>query len=67
MCKAIDDMRKESEAIGETRGISIGKAEGKAENLNENIKTMHKKGADESLISKLLSLDISFVRKVLTE
>ena len=63
MCKAIDDMRKESKADG----ISIGKAEGKAEALNENIVTMHKNGADESLISKLLSLDISFVRKVLTE
>ena len=55
MCKAIDDMRKES------------KAEGKAEKLNKNIKTMHKNGADENLISKLLGLDISFVRKVLTE
>ena len=63
MCKAIDDMRKESKA----EGISIGKAEGKGENLNDNIKTMHKNGADESLISKLLGLDISFVRKVLAE
>ena len=63
MCKAIDDMRKESEAIGETRGISIGETK----KLNENIKTMHKNGADESLISKLLGLDISFVRKVLAE
>jgi predicted transposase YdaD len=63
MCKAIDDMRKESKA----EGISIGKAEGKAEKLNENIKTMHKNGANENLISKLLGLDISFVRKVLAE
>ena len=67
MCKAIDDMRKESKA----EGISIGKAEGisigEDNKLKENIKTMHKNGADESLISKLLGLDISFVRKVLTE
>ena len=60
MCKAIDDMRKESEAIGETRGISIGETK----KLNENIKTIHKNGADESLISKLLGLDISFIRKL---
>ena len=59
MCKAIDDMRKESKA----EGISIGETK----KMNENIKTMHKNGADESLISKLLGLDISFVRKVLTE
>ena len=59
MCKAIDDMRKESKA----EGISIGETK----KLNENIKTMHKNGADESLISKLLGLDISFVRKVLAE
>ena len=59
MCKAIDDMRKESKA----EGISIGETK----KLNENIMTMHKNGADESLISKLLGLDISFVRKVLAE
>ena len=59
MCKAIDDMRKESKA----EGISIGETK----KLNENIKTMHKNGADESLISKLLGLDISFIRKVLAE
>ena len=63
MCKAIDDMRKESKAEGKAEGISIGETK----KLNENIKTMHKNGADESLISKLLGLDISFVRKVLTE
>jgi len=65
MCKAIDDMRKESEAIGETRGISIGKAEGKAETLNENIVTMHKNGFDAETIARALSLDLCFVRKVL--
>jgi hypothetical protein len=59
MCKAIDGMRKESKA----EGISIGEDN----KLKENIKTMHKNGADENLISKLLGLDISFVRKVLAE
>ena len=65
MCKAIDDMRKESKAEGKAEGISIGKAEGKAENLNENIKTMHKNGFDAETIARALSLDLCFVRKVL--
>ena len=69
MCKAIDDMRKESKAegisIGKAEGISIGKAEGKAEKLNENIKTMHKNGFDAETIARALSLNLCFVRKVL--
>ena len=55
MCKAIDDMRKES------------KAEGKAETLNQNIKIMYKNGADENMIAKFLELDINFVKTVLAE
>ena len=65
MCKAIDDMRKESKA----EGISIGKAEGisigETKKLNENIKTMHKNGFDAETIARALSLDLCFVRKVL--
>ena len=57
MCKAIDDMRKESKA----EGISIGKAE----KLNENIKTMHKNGFDAETIARALSLDLCFVKEVL--
>ena len=75
MCKAIDDMRKESKAegkaegisIGKAEGISIGKAEGKAEKLNENIVTMHKNGFNAETIARALSLDLCFVRKVLAE
>ncbi len=61
MCKAIDDMRKESKA----EGISIGKAQGKAEALNENIVTMHKNGFDAETIARALSLDLCFVKEVL--
>ncbi len=67
MCKAIDDMRKESIAEGEARGLAAGKAEGKAETLNQNIKTMYKNGADENLIAKFLDLDINFVKTVLAK
>ena len=58
MCKAIDDIRKD--------GIDIGRAEGAANNLKENIKTMYKNGADEETIAKLLSLDLAFVKEVLS-
>ena len=53
MCKAIEDMKKHA------------KEDGKKETLNNNIKTMHSNGADETLISKLLNLDINYVKKVL--
>ena len=53
MCKAIEDMKKHA------------KEDGKKENLNNNIKTMHSNGADETLIAKLLNLDINYVKKVL--
>ena len=70
MCKAIDDMRKESKAEGiaegKARGKAEGIAEGKANNLKENIKTMYKNGADEMTIAKLLSLDLCFVKEVLS-
>ena len=79
MCKAIDDMRKESKAEGiaegEARGLEAGKAVGKAEGmaageakvLNQNIKTMYKNGADENMIAKFLELDINFVKTVLAK
>ena len=66
MCKAIDDMRKESKAEGIAEGKAEGIAEGKANNLKENIKTMYKNGADEMTIAKLLSLDLCFVKEVLS-
>ncbi len=74
MCKAIDDMRKESkaegiaegEARGKAEGIAEGEAIGKANTIKENIKTMYKNGADEMTIAKLLSLDLCFVKEVLS-
>ncbi len=63
MCKAIDDMRKESMAEGEARGMAAGEAK----TLNQNIKTMYKNGADENMIAKFLELDINFVKTVLAE
>lgn len=57
MCKAINDMKKESR--------QEGILEGERNNLNKNIKTMNSNGADEKTIAKLLGLDIEFVKKVL--
>ena len=73
MCKAIDDMRKESIAVGKAAGIAEGEARGKAEGLaageakalNQNIKTMYKNGFDVETIARALSLDLGFVKKVL--
>ena len=61
MCKAIEDMRKESKAEGRFEGIQ----EGETKNLNNNIKTMNSNGFDENTIAKALSLDIEYVKKVL--
>ena len=67
MCKAIDDMRKESKAEGIAEGEAKGLAAGEAKALNQNIKTMYKNGADENMIAKFLELDINFVKTVLAE
>ena len=70
MCKAIDDMRKESKAEGiaegKAEGIAEGEAIGKAIGLKENIKTMHKNGFDVETIARALSLDLCFVKEVLS-
>ena len=63
MCKAIDDMRKESMAEGEARGMAAGEAK----NLNQNIKTMYKNGFDVETIARALSLDISFIKVALAK
>ena len=55
MCKGLDEFEK--------RAIN----EGKNENLKENIKTMHNNGATEEMIAKLLSLDINYVKEVLSK
>ena len=67
MCKAIDDMRKESIAEGEARGMAAGKLEGKIEALNQNIKTMYKNGFDIETIARALSLDLGFVKVALAK
>ena len=67
MCKAIDDMRKESKAEGIAEGEAKGLAAGKAEALNQNIKTMYKNGMNIDDIVKYLGLDLVFVKKVLAE
>ena len=55
MCKAFDEFEK--------RAVSRGKVEG----IEANIKTMHKNGADIETISKLLGLDINYVKEVLAK
>ena len=61
-CRAWDEFEK--------RSIEKGKAEGKAEGALEkeknNIKTMHKNGFDIETIAKALSLDINYVKEVLS-
>ena len=44
-----------------------GKAEGASETLVNNIKTMHSNGLSEEDIAKFLSLDIEYVKEVLTK
>jgi len=55
MCKGLDEFEKK--AINE----------GKNEKLNENIKTMHSNGFDAETIARALSLDINYVKEVLSK
>ena len=55
MCKGLDEFEK--------RAIN----EGKTEKLNENIKTMHSNGFDAETIARALSLDINYVKEVLSK
>ena len=57
MCKGLDEFRQEA--------LDEGLAKGKVEKEKSNIKTMHKNGADINTITKLLSLDINYVKEVL--
>ena len=61
MCKGMEEWRKEAIEIGKAEGIE----QGKAELLVENVNTMYKNGFDIETISKALSLDINFVKKVI--
>ena len=55
MCKGLDELKAE------------GKVEGALEKEQNNIKTMHKNGASIETISKLLGLDINYVKEVLAK
>jgi len=55
MCKGLDEFEKRAISEGETK------------KLNENIKTMHSNGATDEMIAKLLSLDINYVKEVLSK
>ena len=77
MCKAIEDMKKESLdkgigigekrgiLIGKEEGILIGKEEGKAEKIKEIILSFHKKGLSNEEISNLLELSIDEVTSII--
>lgn len=66
--KLKDDFEKKGHfTAGMNEGIQIGKREGKQEATIEIIKTMHKNGANEETIAKMLSLDLEYVKKVLSE
>ena len=51
MCKGLDELEKRA----------------KNEEQKANIKTMHKNGASIETISKVLSLDINYVKEVLAK
>ncbi len=57
-CRAWDEFEK--------RSIEKGKAEGALENEKNNIKTMHKNGLSPESIARFLSLDINYVKEVLS-
>jgi hypothetical protein len=63
MCKGLDEFEKRAKNEGRTEGL----AEGETKKLNENIKTMHSNGATDEMIAKLLSLDINYVKEVLSK
>ncbi len=63
MCKGLDEFA----AKAKSEGKAEGRAEGETNNLNKNIKTMHSNGASEEMIAKLLSLDINYVKEVLSK
>ena len=48
-------------------GMLEGKLEGKEETRAEDIKTMHSNGFDINTIAKALSLDINYVKLVLSK
>ena len=63
MCKGLDEFA----AKAKSEGKAEGRAEGEINKLNENIKTMHSNGFDAETIARALSLDINYVKEVLSK
>ena len=63
MCKGLDEFA----AKAKSEGKAEGRAEGETNNLNKNIKTMHSNGFDAETIARALSLDINYVKEVLSK
>ena len=66
MCRAWDEFEKRSIEKGKIQGKAEGKAEGALEKEKNNIKTMHKNGLSPESIARFLSLDINYVKEVLS-
>ena len=56
MCKAIRDMREESEAIGVKKGMKLGKTEGEMNMAKAIAKAMKEKGMDDDLVFELTGI-----------
>jgi flagellar biosynthesis/type III secretory pathway protein FliH len=67
MCKGLDEFAAKAKSEGKAEGKAEGRAEGEINKLNENIKTMHSNGFDAETIARALSLDINYVKEVLSK
>ena len=71
MCKGLEEFKKEAmlegKLEGKEEGRLEGKLEGKEEARHEVVKTMHSNGFDIKTIAKALSLDINYVKLVLSK
>ena len=63
MCKGLEEFKKEAMLEGKLEG----RLEGKEEARHEVVKTMHSNGFDIKTIAKALSLDINYVKLVLSK
>ncbi len=59
------EARQDGIAEGEARGEAKGEAKGKAEMLRQNVLNMAQNGCDAQQISRLLSVDLKVVRRIL--
>ena len=63
MCEITDEIFREGEAVGMTKG----KAEGKLEQAQKTAKAMHQKGFDDAMIADILQVSLEQVREWLAE